>query len=65
MLIVCFTILQSELKLNNLKAHYGSYIAAGPINMYNPISVMSAFEASSIENFWVATDLPVTTVLFN
>ena len=52
--------LQSELKLEDLKAHYNSYIAAssaGHISVYNPVSIMSAFKTSSIQNFWVATGL--------
>jgi hypothetical protein len=56
--------LQGELELDDLKAHYNSYIAAGHISVYNPVSVMSAFSASGIENVWIATGLPVTMVLF-
>jgi hypothetical protein len=57
--------MQSELNLEDLKAHYNSYIAAGHISVYNPVSIMFAFQKSSIENFWVATGLPATIVLFN
>jgi hypothetical protein len=57
--------LQSELRLEDLGARYNSYVAAGHISVYNPVSVMSAFETSSIENFWVATGLPATIVLLN
>jgi hypothetical protein len=49
--------LQSELELEDLKARYSSYIAAGHIGVYNPVSIMSAFKRSSIEIFWVATGL--------
>jgi len=49
--------LQSELALDELKAHYNSYLAAGSISVYNPVSIMSAFEQNSIENFWIATGL--------
>jgi len=54
-----------KLKLEDPKAHYNSYIAGGYVSVYNPISVMSAFETSTIENFWVATGLPATIGLFN
>ena len=56
---------QSKLELEDLIGHYNSYLAAGHIAVYNPVSVMSAFKTSSIENFWVATGLPATVVLFN
>jgi len=56
---------QSELELADLKAQYNSYIAAGQISVYNPVSVMSALSQSKIKNFWVATGLPITIVLFN
>ena len=49
--------LQSALALEDLKAHYSSYLAAGDISVYNPVSIMSAFAQDSIENFWVATGL--------
>jgi len=45
----------SELELADLKAQYNSYIAAGQISVYNPVSVMSALSQSKIKNFWVAT----------
>jgi len=51
------TLSKCELALNDLKAHYNSYLAAVSISVYNPVSIMSAFEQDSIENFWVATDL--------
>ena len=54
--------LQCELALEDLKAHYNSYLAAGHISVYNPVSIMSAFEQDSIENFWVATGLLATIV---
>jgi len=56
---------KSELELADLKAQYNSYIAAGQISVYNPVSVMSALSTSKIKNFWVATGLPTTIVLFN
>ncbi|KIM74728.1 hypothetical protein PILCRDRAFT_695764 [Piloderma croceum F 1598] len=46
---------KSELELADLKAQYNSYIAAGQISVYNPVSVMSALSTSKIKNFWVAT----------
>ena len=46
--------LQSELELAALKDHYNSYLADG-IGVYNPVSIMSAFEQAQIDNFWVAT----------
>ena len=52
--------LKSELALEDLKAHYSSYLAAGSIGLYNPVSIMSAFEVESIGNFWVATGLLAT-----
>jgi hypothetical protein len=53
------------LEIADLKAQYNSYIAAGHLSVYNPVSVMSALEESRITNFWVATGLPITIVLFN
>ena len=61
------TASQSELELEDLKAHYNPYTAAGsaePIGLFNPTSVLSALSKFSIENFWGATGLPVTIVLF-
>jgi hypothetical protein len=52
-----------ELEPEDLKAHYNSYLAAGRISVYNPVSVMSAFEESTIGNFWVATGL-LATIIF-
>jgi len=49
------TLSKCELEPEDLKAHYSSYLAAGHISVYNPVSIMSAFEQSTIENFWVAT----------
>jgi len=49
--------LQSELDPEALKAHYNSYLAGGRISVYNPVSVMSAFEQGEIDNFWIATGL--------
>jgi len=49
--------LQSKLTIEELKSHYNSYLAAGCISVYNPVSIMSAFKKSSIENFWIATGL--------
>ena len=60
-----FTVLQSKLELKDLKAHYGSYIAAGHISVYNPVSVMSALAQTYISNFWVATGLTAMVILFN
>ena len=37
-----YNALQCELALEDLKAHYGSYLAAGSTSVYNPISIMSA-----------------------
>lgn len=45
------TLAKSELELADLKAQYNSYIAAGQISVYNPVSVMSALSNSVIENF--------------
>jgi hypothetical protein len=58
-----YNALQCELALEDLKAHYNSYLAAGSISVYNPVSIMSAFEQNSIENFWVATGL-LTSIIF-
>jgi hypothetical protein len=52
-----YNALQCELALEDLKAHYNSYLAGGSISVYNPVSIMSAFEQDSIENFWIATGL--------
>ncbi|KAK2459529.1 hypothetical protein APHAL10511_008453 [Amanita phalloides] len=48
-------LVNSSLEITDLRAHYNSYVAAGDISVYNPISVMSALETSEIKNFWVAT----------
>jgi hypothetical protein len=59
--------LQRKLELEDLRAHYNSYNAggsAGRISVYNPVSVMFALKNSSIENYWVATGLPATIILF-
>ena len=50
---------QSELALEDLTAHYKSYLAAVFIN---PVTIMSALEQDSIENFWVATGLLVMII---
>ena len=47
--------LKSEPALEDLKARYSSYLAAGSIGVYNPVSIMSAFEDERIGNNWVAT----------
>jgi hypothetical protein len=57
-----YNALQCELALEDIKAHYNSYLAAGHINVYNPVSIMSAFQQSRIANFWVATGLLATIV---
>jgi hypothetical protein len=61
---VDFQCFQSELDQEALKAHYNSYLAAGLISVYNPVSIVSAFTRSKIENFWVATGLPSRSFLF-
>ena len=53
--------LQSELELAALKDHYNSYLADG-ISIYNPVSIMSAFEQAQIDNFWIATGLLVAII---
>jgi hypothetical protein len=58
-----YNALQCELEPEDLKVHYNSYLAAGHISVYNPVSIMSAFEESTIENFWVATGL-LATIFF-
>ena len=58
-----YNALQSELALEDLKAHYSSYLAAGDISVYNPISIMSAFKKNVMDNFWVATGL-LTWIIF-
>ena len=58
-----YNVLQCELEPEDLKVHYNSYLAAGHISVYNPVSIMSAFEESTIENFWVATGL-LATIFF-
>ena len=59
-----YNVLQSELDREALKAHYNSYLAAGHISVYNPVSVVSAFARSKIENFWVVTGFPSRSFLF-
>ena len=58
-----YNALQSELALEDLKAHYNSYLAAGHISVFNPVSIMSAFMKNMINNFWVATGL-LTLIIF-
>jgi hypothetical protein len=58
-----YNALQSELALEDLKAHYNSYLASGDISVYNPVSIMSAFKKNEIGNFWVATGL-LTSIIF-
>ena len=48
---------QCGLEPEELKANYNSYLAAGHINVYDPVSVMTAFQQSRIENFWTAIGL--------
>ena len=62
--LVSKMLLQSELDPADIKAHYNSYCAAGVISVYNPISIMSAFKRSRIENSWVATSF-LLVVVFN
>jgi hypothetical protein len=54
---------QSELEPEDLKAHYNSYLAGGHISVYNPVSIMSAFEEFEIKNYWIKTGL-ITTITF-
>ena len=56
--------LKSELAPEDLKAHYNSYLAAGCIGLYNPVSIMSAFLEKTIGNFWVATGLVLAMIVF-
>lgn len=56
--------MQPELDQETLKAYYNSYLAAGLISVYNPVSIMSAFTQSGIDNFWVATGLPSRSFMF-
>jgi len=53
-------VLQSQLDPEVLKAHYNSYVAAGLINVYNPVSIMTALAQSEIGNFWVQTGFLVS-----
>jgi hypothetical protein len=55
---------QCELELEDLKARYSRYLAAGHISVYNPVSIMSALEQVTIENFWVATGLLAMIIFF-
>ena len=56
--------MQCQLEPEDLKIHYNSYLAAGHISVYNPVLIMSAFEESTIGNFWTATGLLATIFLF-
>jgi len=58
-----YNALQSELALEDIKAHYNSYLAASHISVFNPVSIMSAFQKNMINNFWVATGL-LTLIIF-
>jgi hypothetical protein len=57
-----YDALQSGLDPDELQAHYNSYLGAGTISVYNPVSIMSAFEKLMIEDFWVATGLLATII---
>jgi len=57
-------LLQSELDLAYIKVRYNSYCAASVISIYNPISIMSAFKRSRIENFWVGTGSMLSCSIF-
>jgi hypothetical protein len=59
-----YNALQCKLNLDDVRAHYNSYLAAGHISVYNPVSIMSAFQRSMIENFWVATGFLVMIIFF-
>jgi hypothetical protein len=48
---------QSPLEIRDLKAHYSSYLAAGNVNVYNPVSTVDALAKKKIENYWVSTGL--------
>jgi len=54
--------LQCKLDPGALKAHYNSYLAGGHTSVYNPVSIMSAFKRSEIDDFWVNTGLLVMIV---
>jgi len=54
-----YDALQSQLDPKALKEHYSSYLAGGRISVYNPVSIMSAFENHQIRNFWTQTGLIV------
>jgi hypothetical protein len=59
--------LQCNLDPGKIKAHYNSYLAGGHTSVYNPVSIMSAFQQSEIDDFWVDTGLLVMIffLLFN
>jgi hypothetical protein len=57
-----YNALQSELDPKALKEHYNSYLAGGHISVYNPVSIMSAFEKRQIKNFWIQTGSLVTVI---
>jgi hypothetical protein len=46
-----YNALQCELDPEDLKAHYNSYLAAGRISVYNPVSIMSAFGKKRLKIF--------------
>jgi hypothetical protein len=46
-----YNAVQSELEPGDLKAHYNSYLAGGHISVYNPLSIMCAFEQSTIKSY--------------
>ena len=58
-----YNALQSDLEMQDLRDYYNSYLAAGHIEVYNPVSIMSTFEHSEIKNYWVRTGL-ITTITF-
>ena len=58
-----YDALQSQLDPKALKEHYSSYLAGGRISVYNPVSIMSAFENHQIRNFWTQTGLIVVVII--
>ena len=58
-----YNAFQSELDPKALKEHYNSYLAGSCISVYNPVSIMSAFEKCKIKNFWITTGSLVMVIL--
>jgi len=52
-----YRLSQSKLSIEDLQAHYNSYLAASKISVYNPVSICSALDQGQISDYWVSSGL--------